>query len=131
MKAAVLCSACGWYAPDVSFVPPGGVQPRVQTPQWSPVWGLVSSTPLGGISCHLCLCKYGSLKGNGMFTSKPKPSVVSDLDGDCTWVNGAFSKHCLAWPLIRGCLSSRFLWPCPSSPISGWGEYEISLKLLE
>lgn len=85
-----------------------------------------------GISCRLSLCKHGVSRGNGMFTSKPEPSVASDRDGGGTWANGAFSKQCLARPLIRGCLSSRFY----SSALnlqseSGWGEGNISPKLLE
>lgn len=104
VKTAALHLARGWYVPhvSVSFVHPGVIQPSVQGPQWSLVWGLVSSTPLSRISGHLSLCKHGLSRGNGMFASKPKPSVVSNLDGGCTWANGAFSKQCLAQPPDKG-----------------------------
>ena len=49
IKTAALRLARGWYAPGVSFIHPGVVPPSVQGPQWSLVWGLVSSTALSRI----------------------------------------------------------------------------------
>lgn len=116
----------------MSFVHPGDVQPSVRGPQWHLVWSLVSGTALSRLSCHLSLGKHGLSRGDGMFASKPGPSVVSDLHGGCTQADGAFSKQCLSSPLIRGCLSSRFYSSAlhPQSE-SGRRENEISLKLSE
>lgn len=51
-----------------------------------------------------------------MFTSKPGPSVVSELDGGCTWANGAFSKQCLAWPPDKGFTSQADFIALPFIP---------------
>jgi hypothetical protein len=69
-------------------------------------WFLVAPTEISHAICPLC--KHSLSKGSRTFTSKPEPSVVSDLDGGCTWMNGTFSKQYLAWSPDKGYLSSRF-----------------------
>lgn len=95
-------SCCSWVVSScVSFIHQESSSPVCKDHSGASV-GPGVFCPLSGISCRLSLCKHGLSRGNGMFTSKPGPSVVSDLDGGCTWANGAFSKQCLARPPDKG-----------------------------